>query len=60
MSDKGLPLEEYSFQILKPIILKKGELTIGHISSNVGNNLLEEEIERLKKRIKELEKINKT
>ena len=53
MSDKGWPLEEYPFQILKPIELKKGEPTIGHASSNISQ--YEEEIERLRKRIKELE-----
>lgn len=56
MSNNIWPIKSDDFQILNPIQTKKGEMTVGHISSNVSNNLLEEELEWLKKRIKELEK----
>lgn len=46
---------KYEFQVIKPIIHEKGKNVIGHASSN--NSQYEEEIERLKKRIKELESI---
>jgi len=44
------------FQVLKPIQMKLNEQVIGHASSTISR--LEEEIERLRKRIKELEAEN--
>lgn len=42
-----------NFQVIKPIQMKPNEQVVGRASSNVGQ--LEAEIERLKKRIQELE-----
>jgi len=41
------------FEIIKPIVLEKGKDVVGHASSTIGQ--MEAEIERLRKRIKELE-----
>jgi len=42
-----------NFQVLKPVIVEKGKTVVGHANSDVSR--YEEEIERLRNRIKELE-----